>query len=40
VDFEQVMQNQPLLKKACENFKANASPVQSKEWWFCEAKAY
>jgi len=37
VDFEQVAQN-PLLKKACENFKANASPVQQKG--ICETKAY
>ena len=42
VDFEQVVQIKiPLLKKACENFKANASPVQQKEFaGFCETKAY
>ncbi len=42
VDFEQVVQTKiPLLKKACENFKANASPVQQKEFaGFCETKAY
>jgi 4-alpha-glucanotransferase len=29
----------PLLKKACENFKAKASPVQQKEFsGFCESK--
>lgn len=42
VDFERVMQTKmPLLKKACENFQAKASPVQQKEFsGFCEAKAY
>jgi len=30
----------PLLKKACENFKAKASPVQQREFSaFCESKA-
>ena len=42
VDFEQVVQTKiPLLKKACENFKANASPFQQTEFaGFCETKAY
>jgi len=42
VDFEQVLQTKtPLLKKACENFKAKASPLQQKEFaGFCESKAY
>jgi 4-alpha-glucanotransferase len=42
VDFEQVVQTKmPLLKKACENFKAKASPVQQQEFaGFCESKAY
>ena len=42
VDFEQVVQTKiPLLKKAYENFKAKASPVEQKEFaGFCETKAY
>ncbi len=42
VDFEQVIQiKTPLLKKACENFKAKAAPVQQQEFsGFCESKAY
>jgi 4-alpha-glucanotransferase len=42
VDFEQVVQTKiPLLKKACENFKTKASPLQQKEFaGFCESKAY
>ncbi len=42
VDFEQVINiKMPLLKKACENFKAKAAPVQQKEFsGFCETKAY
>jgi len=40
VDFEQVAKPK-FSKKACENFKANASPVQQKEFaGFCETKAY
>ncbi len=40
VDFERAIALKvPLLKKACENFKANASPVQQKEFSaFCESK--
>ncbi len=40
VDFEQVMKTKmPLLQKACENFKAEASLVQQKEFTtFCETK--
>ncbi|MCW6051149.1 4-alpha-glucanotransferase [Microcoleus sp. A2-C5] len=31
----------PLLKKACENFKAKASPVEQKEFsGFCQTKAF
>lgn len=42
VDFEQVINiKMPLLKKACENFKTKAAPVQQKEFsGFCDAKAY
>ena len=42
VDFEQVAQTKtPLLKKACENFKAKATPFQQTEFaGFCESKAY
>lgn len=42
VDFEQVVSTKmPLLKKVYENFKANATPLQQKEFaGFCEAKAY
>ena len=42
VDFEQVVQTKiPLLKKACENFKSKATPVQQQEFaGFCESKAY
>ena len=41
VDFEQVVQTKiPLLKKAYENFKAKASPVEQQEFaGFCD-KAY
>lgn len=40
VDFERAIAVKvPLLKKACENFKAKASPVQQKEFsGFCESK--
>jgi 4-alpha-glucanotransferase len=40
VDFERAIALKvPLLKKACENFKAKASPVQQKEFsGFCESK--
>lgn len=40
VDFERAIALKvPLLKKACENFKAKASPVQQKEFSaFCESK--
>lgn len=40
VDFERAIALKvPLLKKACENFKANASPVKQKEFSaFCESK--
>lgn len=42
VDFEQVVQTKiPLLKKAYENFKSKATPVQQQEFaGFCESKAY
>ena len=42
VDFERVVQTKiPLLKKAYENFKAKAAPVEQKEFaGFCETKAY
>ena len=40
VDFERAIAVKvPLLKKACENFKTKASPVQQKEFSaFCESK--
>ena len=40
VDFERAIALKvPLLKKACENFKTKASPVQQKEFSaFCESK--
>lgn len=40
VDFERAITLKvPLLKKACENFKAQASPMQQKEFsGFCESK--
>lgn len=40
VDFERAIALKvPLLKKACENFKATASPMQQKEFsGFCESK--
>jgi 4-alpha-glucanotransferase len=40
VDFERAIAVKvPLLKKACENFKGKASPVQQKEFSdFCESK--
>ncbi|MEA5503499.1 4-alpha-glucanotransferase [Halotia wernerae UHCC 0503] len=42
VDFEQVTAIKiDLLKKACNNFKTQASPIQQKEFaGFCESKAY
>ena len=42
VDFEQVVQTKvTLLKKACENFQANATPLQQTEFaGFCSSKAY
>ncbi len=42
VDFELVFQIKiPLLKKACENFQAQATPLQQQEFTgFCESKAY
>ncbi len=42
VDFEQVAPIKiGLLKKACENFKTQASPIQHKEFaGFCDSKAY
>lgn len=42
VDFGQVVQTKiPLLEKACENFKQQASSIQQKEFQgFCETKAY
>jgi 4-alpha-glucanotransferase len=41
VDFEQVIQTKtPLLQKACERFKNNASPLQQKEFaGFCQSTA-
>ena len=41
VDFEQVIQTKtPLLQKACERFKTNASPLQQKEFaGFCQSTA-
>ena len=40
VDFERAIALKvPLLKKACENFKAKASPMQQKEFsGFCQSK--
>ncbi len=40
VDFERAIALKvPLLKKACENFKTKASPIQQKEFsGFCESK--
>ena len=42
IDFGQVMQTKmPLLQKACENFKNQASSVQQMEFaGFCASKAY
>ncbi|MHC5725949.1 MAG: 4-alpha-glucanotransferase [Nostoc sp.] len=42
VDFEQVVPIKiGLLKKACENFRVNATPIQHKEFeGFCDSKAY
>lgn len=42
LDFEQVLPIKvALLKKACENFKTNASPIQQREFaGFCDSKAY
>jgi len=42
VDFDQVVPIKlPLLKKACENFRAKATPQQQQEFaQFCTAKAY
>ncbi|MEH2065091.1 MAG: 4-alpha-glucanotransferase [Nostoc sp.] len=42
VNFEQVVPIKiRLLKKACENFKTNATPIQHKEFeGFCDSKAY
>lgn len=42
VDFEQVVPIKiGLLKKACENFRVNATPIQYKEFeGFCDSKAY
>jgi 4-alpha-glucanotransferase len=42
VDFESVVYTKiPLLKKACNNFKANATPLQQTEFaGFCDSKAY
>ncbi len=42
VDFELLVQTKtPLLKKACENFQANATPLQQTEFaGFCDSKAY
>ncbi len=42
VDFDLVVQTKlPLLKKACENFKANATPLEKTEFdGFCDSKAY
>ncbi|MBD2612117.1 MAG: 4-alpha-glucanotransferase [Nostoc sp. ZfuVER08] len=42
VDFDAVVPIKVgLLKKACENFRANATPEQQKEFAaFCDAKAY
>ncbi|MBD2311416.1 4-alpha-glucanotransferase [Desertifilum sp. FACHB-1129] len=42
VEYDRVYEVKiPLLKKACENFKANASELQQREFdGFCETKAY
>ena len=42
VDFSRVIQTKmPLLWKACENFKANASSVEQQEFEeFCQSRAY
>ncbi|MDF5711522.1 MAG: 4-alpha-glucanotransferase [Nostoc sp. S4] len=42
VDFQQVVPiKMGLLKKACENFKTNATPFQQQEFsGFCDSKAY
>lgn len=42
IDFELVTQIKiPLLRKACERFRAKANPVQQKEFLaFCEAKSH
>jgi 4-alpha-glucanotransferase len=42
VDFDKVIRiKTPLLQKACENFKANATPLQQTEFaGFCDSKAY
>ena len=42
VDFSRVIQTKmPLLRKACENFKANASSDEQKEFeQFCKSRAY
>ncbi len=42
VDFDQVVPIKiGLLKKACENFRTNATPIQQKEFaGFCDSKAY
>ncbi|MEG3974032.1 4-alpha-glucanotransferase [Microcoleus sp. herbarium8] len=42
VEFDRAIAHKiPLLKKACENFKAKASPVQQKEFsGFCQTKAF
>lgn len=42
VDFSSVIQTKmPMLRKACENFKANATSVQQKEFSeFCKSRAY
>ncbi|MEH2215929.1 MAG: 4-alpha-glucanotransferase [Nostoc sp.] len=42
VDFDRVVPIKiGLLKKACENFRVNATPIQQKEFeGFCDSKAY
>ncbi|MBD2772827.1 4-alpha-glucanotransferase [Iningainema tapete] len=42
VDYEWVVQTKlPLLKKASENFQANATPLQQQQFaGFCDSKAY
>ncbi|QMS89900.1 4-alpha-glucanotransferase [Nostoc edaphicum CCNP1411] len=42
VNFDQVVPIKiGLLKKACENFRVNATPIQQKEFaGFCDSKAY